>query len=157
MYETGRIPREGPLGWWDRGMNLADRIPMDLILLAARIGVGMTFFLSGLTKTTTGLELADQTFVLFEYEYALPLIPHDIAAYLATYAEHILAVMLIVGFGGRIAALGLLCMTAVIQIFVYPGNWHEHLLWASAFLLVIARGPGRISVDWLIARVADGR
>ena len=157
MYESGRIPREGLAGVSDRALNLADRIPMDLILLMVRIGIGMVFLKSGLTKTTTGLELADQTFTLFEYEYALPLIPHDVAAYLATYAEHILPVLLILGLGGRIAALGLLGMTIVIQVFVYPQLWDVHLLWAGALLLVIAQGPGRISIDKAIAHFAkDG-
>lgn len=157
MYETGRIPREGVMGMWDRAMNLAERIPMDLILLAVRIGVAMIFLKSGMTKTTEGLTLSDQTFVLFEYEYALPLIPHDIAAYMATYAEHILPIMLILGLGGRFAALGLLGMTAVIQFFVYPNLWDIHLFWAGALLLVIAKGPGLVSIDWVIAKFAGGR
>lgn len=157
MYETGRIPREGVLGLWDRALNLAECIPMDLILLVTRIGIAMVFLKSGLTKTTEGLTLADQTFMLFEHEYALPLIPHDIAAYAATYAEHILPAMLILGLGGRIAALGLFAMTLVIQIFVYPDIWHIHLLWAGTLLLLIARGPGLFSVDKLIATVAGGR
>jgi putative oxidoreductase len=157
MYETGRIPREGLLGLWDRAANMAERIPMDIVLLAVRVGVAMIFLKSGMTKTSEGLTLADQTFVLFEYEYALPLIPHDIAAYLATYAEHILPALLIVGLASRFAALGLLGMTAVIQIFVYPNLWDIHLFWAGALLLILAQGPGRISVDWLIARVSSGR
>jgi len=157
MYESGRIPREGLAGVSDRALNLADRIPMDLVLLMVRIGIGMVFLKSGLTKTTTGLDLADQTFTLFEYEYALPLIPTTVAAYLATYAEHIFPIMLFLGLGGRIAALALFGMTLVIQIFVYPDLWDIHLFWAGALLLIVAKGPGRISVDWAIARLADGR
>lgn len=157
MYETGRIPREGVMGIWDRAMNLAERIPMDIILLAVRIGVAMIFLKSGMTKTSEGLTLADQTFILFEYEYALPIIPHDIAAYLATYAEHILPIMLIIGLGGRLAALGLLGMTAVIQIFVYPNLWDIHLFWAGALLLLIAKGPGLLSVDGILAKFTSGR
>lgn len=157
MYETGRIPREGVLGVWDNAMNLAERIPMALVLLAVRVGIAMIFLKSGMTKTSEGLTLADQTFMLFEYEYALPLIPHEIAAYLATYAEHILPIMLILGLGGRLSALGLLGMTAVIQIFVYPALWDLHLLWAGALLLIIARGPGMISIDWGLARATAER
>jgi putative oxidoreductase len=157
MYETGVIPREGVLGIWDRALNWANRIPMDIILLAVRIGIAMVFLKSGMTKTSEGLTLADQTFVLFEYEYALPLIPHEIAAYLATYAEHIFPALLIVGLGGRIAALALLCMTAVIQFWVYPALWDIHLLWAGVLLLIVARGPGRIALDALIQRRIGGR
>lgn len=157
MYETGRIPREGVLGVWDRAMNAAERIPMDLILLAVRVGVAMIFLKSGMTKTSEGLTLADQTFMLFEYEYALPLIPHGIAAHLATYAEHILPALLIVGLAGRFAALGLLGMTIVIQVFVYPHLWDIHLFWAGALLLLIAKGPGLISIDGIIAKFSSGR
>lgn len=157
MYETGRIPREGVLGVWDNAMNLAERIPMAVVLLAVRVGIAMVFLKSGMTKTSEGLTLADQTFVLFEYEYALPLIPHEIAAYLATYAEHILPIMLILGLCGRLSALGLLGMTAVIQIFVYPALWDLHLLWAGALLLIVARGPGMISIDWGLAKATAER
>ncbi len=160
MHTTGHMPPTeslmGPSGIWTRVTAQAERIPMTLILLALRIGVAMVFLKSGLTKTTEGLTLADQTFDLFEYEYALPLIPFHVAAYIATYAEHILPAMLILGFGGRIAALGLLGMTATIQIFVYPDLWDIHLFWGAALLLVVAHGPGRISADALIA-LALGR
>lgn len=157
MYESGRIPREGILGVWDHLANAAERIPMALILLAVRVGVAMVFLKSGMTKTSEGLTLADQTTMLFEYEYALPLIPPDIAAYAATYAEHIFPILLILGLASRFAALALLVMTAVIQIFVYPGLWDIHLFWAGALLLIMARGPGMISVDWAISRATAGR
>lgn len=157
MYETGRIPREGIFGLWDRLANLAERIPMCLILLATRVGIAMVFLKSGMTKTTTGLEIADSTFTLFEYEYALPLIPVDIAAHLATYAEHIFPALLIMGLFSRFSALALLGMTAVIQIFVYPNLWDIHLFWAGALLLIIAKGPGRVSLDAVAAKYLDGK
>lgn len=155
MYETGRIPREGVLGIWDRLINMAEQIPMWVILLATRVGIAMVFLKSGMTKTTEGLTLADSTFTLFEYEYALPIIPPDIAAYLATYAEHILPILLILGLFGRLSALGLLGMTAVIQIFVYPIFWDVHLFWAGALLLIISKGPGLLSLDAAIGRFMD--
>lgn len=155
MYESGRIPREGVFGLWDRAINCAEKIPMSVILLAMRVGVAMIFLKSGMTKTTEGLTLADNTFMLFEYEYALPLIPHDIAAYLATYAEHILPALLIVGLASRFAALGLLGMTLAIQFLVYSHLWDVHLFWAAALLLIIAQGPGKISIDWLIGRALE--
>jgi putative oxidoreductase len=158
MYETGEIPREGILGIWDRLINWADRIPMAVILLAIRVGVAMVFLKSGFTKTTEYLTLADQTFMLFEHEYALPLIPYEIAAYAATYAEHILPIMLIIGLGGRLAATGLLCMTLVIELLVYPQQyWDIHLFWAGALLLVMAKGPGFFSFDKIVSMVGNGR
>ncbi|MGZ0186699.1 MAG: DoxX family protein [Alphaproteobacteria bacterium] len=158
MYETGQIPREGILGIWDRAVHWADRIPMAVILLAIRVGVAMVFLKSGFTKTTEGLTLADQTFMLFEYEYALPLIPHEIAAYAATYAEHILPIMLILGLGSRFAAMGLLGMTLVIELLVYPQQyWDIHLFWAGALLLIMAKGAGFFSIDRIISKFGSGR
>jgi putative oxidoreductase len=82
----------------------------------------------------------------------VPLLSPELAAYLATIQEHLLAVMLLVGLAARLSALGLLAMTAVIQIFVYPANYPDHLLWASALLLIVARGPGAVSVDHWLAK-----
>jgi putative oxidoreductase len=155
MYETGRVPREGVLGIWDRLVNLSEQIPMWLILLTTRIGIAMIFLKYGMTKTTTGLNLADGTFTLFEYEYVLPVIPSDIAAYLATYAEHIFPILLILGLFGRLSALSLLGMTLVIQIFVYPNLWDIHLFWAGALLLLVAKGPGAVSLDAIIVKFMD--
>jgi putative oxidoreductase len=115
----------------------------------------MVFLKSGMTKTSSGLEVADGTFTLFEYEYALPIIPPDIAAYLATYAEHLFPILLILGLFSRLSALALLGMTAVIQIFVYPNLWDIHLFWAGALLLIISKGPGLISLDATIHRFMD--
>jgi putative oxidoreductase len=82
----------------------------------------------------------------------VPLLPPDLAAQLATVAEHLFPVLLVLGLFSRLSALALLCMTAVIQIFVYPVNWPEHTLWAAALLLVILRGPGPLSLDFALGR-----
>ena len=132
------------------GISLMERLPYALVALAARVFPAMVFWQSGRTKVD-GFGLKDSTFFLFEYEYALPLIDPAFAAYLATIAEHILPVLLIIGLASRYSALGLLIMTATIQIFVYPGAWVTHGLWAAALLTVVARGPGMLSLDHLIA------
>jgi putative oxidoreductase len=145
---------------------LMEQIPMSLILLLARIGVGMVFLVSAKTKVvdwalidavTFNLTLADNTFVLFEYEYALPILPFELAAYLATYAESLLPLLLFIGLFTRLAALVLFGMTMVIQIFVYPGHWSEHAFWAAALLLVMARGPGMVSLEHWLGKVLGGR
>jgi putative oxidoreductase len=59
-------------------------------------------------------------------------------------------VLLVLGLASRLSALALLGMTAVIQLFVYPDGWPEHILWAALLLLIIARGPGAISLDHLV-------
>ncbi|WP_417628318.1 DoxX family protein [Pararhodobacter aggregans] len=121
-------------------------IPTDLVQLAARIFVGVTFWLSARTKVE-GLSIKPSTFYLFEHEYALPLIPPDWAAVLATLGEHAFSVLIIAGLCTRLSAAGLLTMTAVIQIFVYPEAWVLHGTWAASLLAVLAYGPGRLSVD----------
>lgn len=132
-------------------ISLMERLPHALVALAARVFPAMVFWLSGRTKVD-GFALKDSTFFLFEYEYALPIIDPAVAAYLATIAEHILPVLLIIGLASRYSAVALLIMTATIQIFVYPNAWVTHGLWAAALLIVIARGPGMLSLDHLIAK-----
>lgn len=124
-------------------------IPADLVQLAARVFVAWVFWQSARTKVQ-GLGIADQTYVLFEHVYALPLIPPVWAAVLATLAEHVLSVLLVLGLASRLAALGLLGMTAVIQVFVFPEAWGVHGLWAASLLAVAAYGPGRVSLDRLL-------
>jgi putative oxidoreductase len=122
------------------------RLPWDIAALALRVFPAAVFFASGQTKLD-GWRIADSTWFLFEHEYALPLIPSDIAAVAATVAEHVLPTLLVLGLCTRLSALGLLAMTAVIQVFVYPGAWQTHGLWAACFLALIVAGPGRLSLD----------
>lgn len=121
-------------------------IPRDIPALALRVFPAMVFLQSGRTKVE-GFGIKESTWFLFEHEYALPLIPSDWAAVMATVAEHVLPVLMILGLMTRLSALGLLAMTAVIQVFVYPGAWITHGLWAAALLAVIVHGPGRWSID----------
>lgn len=130
-----------------RKLNLSlSSIPDALVALMLRVFPALIFWQSGQTKVE-GFSIKDSTWFLFEHEYALPLIPHEVAAVMATVAEHLLPVLLILGLFTRLSALGLLGMTAVIQIFVYPDAWMTHGLWAAPLLAVVARGPGRWSVD----------
>lgn len=129
--------------------RLADHLPHDVVALAARIFPAVVFWQSARTKVD-GLTIKDSTYFLFEQVYALPLIPPAIAAQLATVAEHLLPVLLVLGLFARLGALGLLGMTAVIQIFVFPEAWVTHGLWATALLVVLAQGPGRVSLDHLL-------
>ena len=124
----------------------AGRLPWDIAALALRIFPAAVFLASGRTKMD-GWRIADSTWFLFENEYALPLIPPHIAAVLATLAEHIFPALLLLGLATRASALALLGMTAVIQIFVYPGAWQTHGLWAACFLALVTMGPGRLSLD----------
>ena len=129
--------------------ELTGHIPDSVILLAARIFPAIVFWQSGRTKVE-GLSIKDSTFTLFEQIYALPLVPPHIAAVAATFAEHLMPILLVLGLFTRLSALALLIMTLVIQTFVFPEAWVTHGLWASCFLIVIAKGPGAISLDRLI-------
>lgn len=128
---------------------LAGHIPQDLVQIVARVFPAVVFWQSARTKVE-GVSIKDSTYFLFEHVYALPLVPPAPAAVLATVAEHVLPVLLVLGLFSRISALGLLIMTAVIQVFVFPGAWVTHGLWAAALLVTLAQGPGRLSLDyWL--------
>tara|TARA_R110002124_G_scaffold108954_1_gene261683 strand:+ start:3370 stop:3816 length:447 start_codon:yes stop_codon:yes gene_type:complete len=125
-------------------------LPLDLLLVIARVAIAAVFFLSGRTKVDGVLHITDSTYYLFAEEYRLPLIPSDIAAHLATYAEHLFPVLLVLGLMSRGSALTLLGMTLVIEVFVYPLGWPTHLLWASVLLVILRFGGGRFSLDRLL-------
>lgn len=130
---------------------LLDRIPSDLVQLALRGGLAGIFWSSARTKVDGLLTISDNTYYLFEEEYRLPFIAPDIAAHLATYTEHLLPVLLVLGLGSRLAALGLFIMTLTIQLFVYPDAFlSTHFGWFALALAIMGRGPGRISIDHLI-------
>jgi len=124
-----------------------ERLPLSILQLATRIGVGAVFFRSGLLKIGSW----EFTVQLFRDEYRVPLLDPVLAARLATTVELGAPLFLFVGLGARLATLPLLGMIAVIQLFVYPNAWSDHLMWASALLLVLSRGPGVFSVDQLLA------
>jgi putative oxidoreductase len=126
-------------------------IPYWLLALCARVFPAAVFWMSGQTKVQ-GWHLKDSAVALFETEYDLPLIDPTVAAYLAAFAEHFFPILLVIGLATRFSALALLFMTAVIEFLVYPGAWPTHGVWATCFLLIIARGPGLVSLDHLIAR-----
>ncbi|MES9973280.1 DoxX family protein [Candidatus Thiodiazotropha sp. LNASS1] len=125
-------------------------IPEWGIALLARGAIAYTFWSSGRSKVSGFLDISDSTFLLFEHEYGVPLIPPNIAAYMATYAEHFFPILLVLGLFTRFAALSLLIMTAVIQLFVYPDAWNVHMWWALAMLYLIRHGGGLVSLDRLI-------
>ncbi|WP_206243838.1 DoxX family protein [Novosphingobium terrae] len=139
-----------PLSLYRRACAGATRlIPQDLLLLVARLGVAAVFFLSGRTKVEGLLTITDATYELFRTDYALPFANPVVAAHLATYSEHLFPILLVLGLFTRPAALALLGMTSVIEIFVYPDAWPTHLSWAGLLLPLIARGGGAWSLDRL--------
>ena len=138
-----------PLQLLEAGRSLAERIPYSAVALGSRFALASVFWRSAQTKVN-GFSIREETFYLFQEEHKVPLLPPDLAAYLATIGEHAFSVLLLIGLASRLSALGLFGMTMVIQLFVFPDGWPEHILWISLQLLIISRGPGTISLDHLI-------
>lgn len=125
------------------------RIPDAGLSLLARLGMAGIFWRSGQTKVD-GWSVTDSTIYLFAEEYRLPLLPPEGAAWLAAGAEHLFPVLLVLGLLTRLSALALAAMTLVIQVFVYPGLWPDHLTWLSALLLIAVKGAGPVALDALL-------
>jgi putative oxidoreductase len=143
----GAEPR-GLRGAWNRiAERLTGLVGHGLLALAARMAVASIFFLSGRTKVEGLLTVSDTAYTLFREDYKVPLLPPELAAHLATYAEHLFPILLVLGLLARLSALALLGMTAVIQLFVYPDAWPTHLAWATLMLYLIGRGAGPLSLD----------
>lgn len=155
-------------------MNLLERlyrafaaIPESAIALLARFAIAAVFWKSGQTKVEGfAVDLVEGQFQfgwphlsanavdLFRDEYKLPLLPPEWGALMAAFGEHLLPLLLLVGLATRLSAAGLLAMTAVIQLLVYPGAYPTHGTWAALLLWLMARGPGTLSIDhWLARRV----
>ncbi|MBI2277614.1 MAG: DoxX family protein [Dechloromonas sp.] len=145
---------------------LFSRIPDTLIALIGRFSIAAIFWKSGQTKIEGFAvdlvagdfqfgwpQLSDSALDLFRSEYRLPLLPPELAAPLAAFGEHVFPLLILIGLATRFSALALLIMTLTIQIFVYPDAYPTHGVWATALLVLIARGPGAISLDhWLFRR-----
>lgn len=175
---TDQVSEEHPHRRVGRGERLLmmvigmfSRIPESAIQFLARFSIAVTFWISGQTKVEglvvdpigghihLGLpHLSDSAVELFRNEYALPLLPPELAAHMAATAEHVFPLLLLLGLATRLSAAALLGMTLVIEIFVYPLAYPTHGLWAALMLYLMSRGPGAFSLDRLIAnRRLSGR
>ena len=135
-------------------IGLLARIPHALIGLIGRLSIGLIFWNAGRSKVDGWniFHVSDKTLFLFREEYKLPYIPPEIAALTAQVAEHVLPALIIIGLATRFSAVGLLIMTLVIEIFVYPGSYVVHGTWAAILLMLVKYGPGSLSADRLIYR-----
>jgi len=136
--------------------SLLESVPYSALAIPLRLAVATVFWNSGMTKLASW----DTTLQLFADEYRVPLLPPELAAYMASSIELTTPVLLVLGLLTRPAAFVLLGMTTVIEIFVYPQAWPTHIQWAAMLLILLCRGPGRFSLDHLIwnrtARHASG-
>lgn len=151
-------------------ISYLERVPNSVIALFARVGIAGVFWKSAMTKITfdgevgEGLidqllgvlsfkwQISENTFMLFQYEYNLPLVPFHLAAAMGTAVELAAPVLIVLGLASRAAAAALLVMVMTIQFLVYPAQWLDHSLWAAVILFILCRGAGVISLDYLFAR-----
>jgi putative oxidoreductase len=136
-----------------RAGALLDSIPYSLVILPARIATFSVFFRSGLVKIADW----DATLQLFREEYKVPVLPPEFAAHMAASMELGLSSLVLLGLFSRLAALGLLGMVTVIQLFVEPMGWPDHIQWLAFMIVIVCRGPGLFSLDHLLARWWFGR
>jgi putative oxidoreductase len=148
MTDTVRAiqPPPGVLGTLWRIRGALDGISYTWLALPLRFAVATVFWNSAMAKLANW----ETTLSLFSDEYQLPLVPPEIAAYLATSVEISTPILLVLGLLTRPAAFILLMMTSIIEIFVYPLAWPTHIQWVAMLLVVLCRGPGSLSVDHLL-------
>lgn len=122
-----------------------------LLDFGIRLLVASVFFKAGLTKIASW----SATLALFEYEYEVPLLPPELAAWLGTAAELTLPVLLVLGLGTRLAALALFVFN-LVAVISYPGlgevGLKDHQYWGLLLLVTLCHGPGRLSLDHVIRR-----
>ena len=144
---------------YDRLVGLvANTYGEAVALLLARVALAGIFWRSYKTKVVDGtwLQIDDTQYFLFEDQFSGLPIPTDLAVPMATYAEFLFPILLVLGLATRFSAVALLIMTFVIQIFVFPTSAH-FFGWAMVPIalatVLIVRGAGLISVDAAIAKV----
>ena len=135
-----------------RALGWLDRFPYAVLAVVLRLAVAEVFWSSGQSKLLSW----STTVALFKQEYRVPLLPPELAAYLAATIELTTPVLLVLGLLVRPAAAVLLGMTAVIEIFVYPDAWPTHLQWAAMLLVLLTRGAGALSIDRVIRHGIPG-
>src|SRR5215472_13264118 len=129
-------------------LDALGRFPASILQFLLRLSIAAVFWHSGMTKIASW----DTTIALFRDEYLVPILPPELAASLAATVELTCPVLLVLGLATRLATLPMLGMTFVIEVFVYPEQWIEHLMWASILVFILTRGPGVLSADHFIAR-----
>jgi putative oxidoreductase len=141
-------PSRSPLALTARVVRSLDQVPYAVLALPLRAALAVVFWNSAMAKLANW----DTTIALFTDEYQVPLLPPELAASMAAAIELTTPILLGLGLATRAAALVLLGMTAVIEVFVYPQAWPTHIQWAAMLLILLCRGPGALSIDHLIRR-----
>lgn len=135
-----------------RVLRRLDAVPYSLLAIPLRLAIATVFWNSAMTKLANW----QTALALFADEYKLPLLPPDVAAYMSVSIELATPVLLVLGLLTRPAALVLLGMTSVIEIFVYPQAWPTHIQWAAMLLVLLCRGAGTFSLDHWLKKLLTG-
>jgi putative oxidoreductase len=138
--EWGNRSRVYRVGAW------LERVPYALLAIPLRVALATVFWNSAMVKLANW----DAALDLFRNEYSLPVLPPELAAYMAVSIELSTPVLLVLGLATRPAAFVLLAMTSIIEIFVYPQAWPTHIQWAAMLFVLLCRGSGKWSLDYLI-------
>ncbi|HEX8012134.1 MAG TPA: DoxX family protein [Casimicrobiaceae bacterium] len=145
---VGASSGSGAAAFLGRVLRWLDAVPYSVLAIPLRLAVATVFWNSAMTKLANW----DTAVALFIDEYKVPLLPPEVAAYLAASIELTTPVLLVLGLLTRPAAVVLLGMTLVIEVFVYPLAWPTHIQWAAMLLVLLCRGPGALSIDHLLWR-----
>ena len=140
---------------FDLLIRLFERVPYSFIALLARLSVAWQFWVAGRARVSGGWDVWEPrsaTMTMYLGGWNLRWIPYEAAAIATQVAELVLPVLLAVGLAGRFAALGLLALVVVFELFVHPGPYALHAMWAALLLLIIKAGPGSISLDHALGR-----
>ena len=153
-----RLIAKGLLG----NSGISRNIIQPILNFGFRFYVAFIFFKSGLTKVDEQFIVTEETKALFEFEYKVPLLSSDVAAYLATYAELFLPILLVIGFLSRPAAIGLFILNTVAMMYLTTiefaaDRFWQHAVWAMMLSVVIAYGPSKFSLDSWISKRLLGR
>lgn len=132
----------------ERLRAVLERVPYAVLALPLRFAVASIFWRSAMTKLANW----ESAVALFTDEYRVPVLPPELAAYMAVSIELATPVLLVLGLFTRGAAVVLLGMTAVIEVFVYPQAWPTHIQWTAMLLVLLCRGPGALSLDAFLWR-----
>ncbi|MBB3354734.1 DoxX family protein [Rhizobium sp. L9] len=149
MSPSSTRHRGGIIGLYVAALESFNSLPLSLAQLVSRLAVAHVFWQSSQSKLASW----PVTIQLFTLEYQLPVIDPGVAAVLATTAEVTGSILIFLGLFSRPAAIMLLCVISTIQLLVYPQNWPDHLLWTAPLLLILTRGAGAVSLDYLAARL----
>ena len=147
-HDTVARPTLSPPALIGRVIRMLDAVPYTVLALPLRAAVAVIFWNSAMAKLANW----DTAIALFTDEYQVPLLPPELAAYMAASIELTTPILLVLGLFTRAAALVLLGMTTVIELFVYPLAWPTHIQWAAMLLILLCRGPGELSIDHLLRR-----